>query len=83
MDRRARARGERRSEDSMAIDARVGDRIVLDSDKVGIPTRQGEILEITPHEPRFRVRWDDGHVSEIRPAGAGYRIIGKAGSAPR
>jgi hypothetical protein len=64
----------------MAMDARVGDRIVLDSDKVGIPTRQGEILEITPHEPHaeFRVRWDDGHGSEIRPTGASYRIIATA-----
>lgn len=69
----------------MAMDARVGDRIVLDSDKVGIPTRQGEILLITPHEPHaeFRVRWDDGHVSEIRPAGASYRIVAKAQRAPR
>ncbi|MEX1168999.1 MAG: DUF1918 domain-containing protein [Chloroflexota bacterium] len=69
----------------MATDARVGDRIVLDSDKVGIPTRQGEILEITPHEthPEFRVRWDDGHVTEIRPAGASYRIVSKAKGSAR
>ena len=61
----------------MAVDARVGDRIVLDSDKVGVAARQGEILEITPHErhAEFRVRWDDGHVSEIRPGGASYRIL--------
>lgn len=64
----------------MAMDARVGDRIVMDSDKVGVPTRQGEILAITPHEPHaeFRVRWDDGRVTEIRPSGASYRIVSKA-----
>jgi len=69
----------------MATDAQVGDRIVLDSDKVGAPARLGEILQVTPHEshPEFRVRWDDGHVSEIRPVGASYRIIGKVRSAPR
>jgi hypothetical protein len=67
----------------MAMDARVGDRIVLASDKVGAPVRQGEILAITPHEPHaeFRVRWDDGHVTEIRPSGASYRIVAKASSA--
>jgi hypothetical protein len=63
--------------------AQVGDRIVVDSDKVGIPARQGEILQITPHEPHdeFRVRWDDGHVSEIRPVGASFRIVAKSSSA--
>lgn len=64
----------------MATDAHVGDRIVMDSDKVGVPGRQGEILKVTPHAPHveFRVRWDDGHESEIRPSGASYRIIAKA-----
>ncbi|MBI3747495.1 MAG: DUF1918 domain-containing protein [Chloroflexi bacterium] len=61
------------------MDARIGDRIVLESDKVGVPTRQGEILKVIPHESHveFQVRWDDGHVSEIRPAGASYRILAK------
>jgi len=62
------------------MDARVGDRIVLESDKVGVPTRQGEILKVIPHvsHVEFRVRWDDGHISEIRPSGASYRILAKA-----
>lgn len=65
--------------------AHVGDRIIVDSDKVGVPARQGEILAVTPHEPHdeFRVRWDDGHVTEIRPSGANYRILAKGTSAPR
>ena len=62
------------------MDARAGDRIVMGSDKVGVPTRQGEILKVIPHEAHveFQVRWDDGHVSEIRPSGASYRILSKA-----
>ena len=62
------------------MDARVGDRIVLESDKVGVPARQGKILKVIPHESHveFQVRWDDGHVSEIRPSGASYRILSKA-----
>ena len=68
----------------MAMDARKGDRIVMDSDKVGVPTRQGEILKVTAHEPHpeFRVRWDDGHITEIRPSGASYRILGRAKPTP-
>ena len=65
------------------MDARAGDRIVMDSGKVGVPTRQGEILKVIPHvsHVEFRVRWDDGHLTEIRPAGASYRILAKAGAA--
>ena len=69
----------------MAMDARAGDRIVMDSDKVGVPARQGEILLVTPHDPHpeFRVRWDNGHVTEIRPHGASYRILARADNAGR
>lgn len=65
----------------MATDAQAGDRIVVNSDKTGVPARQGEILEVIPHERtvEFRVRWDDGHVTEIRPTGASYQIQSKAG----
>jgi Domain of unknown function (DUF1918). len=66
------------------MDAHVGDRIIVASDKVGVPAREGDILKVIPHEihPEFRVRWDDGHVSEIRPGGASYRIQAKAQRAP-
>jgi hypothetical protein len=65
------------------MDARAGDRIVVESDKVGAPRRQGEILKVTPHESHveFQVRWDDGHITEIRPSGASYRILAKANRA--
>ena len=58
------------------MDAKVGDRIVLESEHVGQPDRLGEILEITPSPlgPDYRVRWDDGHVSEIRPKAGSARI---------
>jgi hypothetical protein len=63
---------------------KVGDRIVVESEKVGVPTREGEILAITAHDvhTEFRVRWDDGHVSEIRPNEGSYRIS-VAPAAPR
>lgn len=56
---------------------KVGDRIVIESERVGQAAREGEILEV--HETAggidYRVRWDDGHVSEIRPGAGSARII--------
>ncbi|MBI4258935.1 MAG: DUF1918 domain-containing protein [Actinobacteria bacterium] len=54
----------------------VGDRIVVESEQVGTPTREGEILEVTEGDlgVRYRVRWSDGHVSVFRPS-AGSAII--------
>jgi hypothetical protein len=65
------------------MNAQVGDRIVIESEKVGQKAREGEILEViesptgTPH---YRVRWDDGHESDIRPAAGSARIIGTSGA---
>jgi hypothetical protein len=57
--------------------AKVGDRIIVESEKMDVPPREGEILEVIAHEtrPEFRVRWSDGHESSIRPAAGGYRIV--------
>jgi hypothetical protein len=59
----------------MAVKQR--DRIVIDSDKAGQPAREGEILEVIDAEygVRYRVRWDDGHESTIRPAGGIAHVI--------
>jgi hypothetical protein len=54
-----------------------GDRIIIESEKVGQPDREGEILEVieAPYGTRFRVRWDDGHESTIRPSGGSARSV--------
>ena len=59
----------------MAVKLR--DRIVIDSDKAGQPNREGEILEVIEAEygTRYRVAWDDGHESTIRPAGGTAHIV--------
>lgn len=56
---------------------KVGDRIIVESERMDVPPREGEILEIIAHEQHteFRVSWDDGHESEIRPSAGSYRIV--------
>lgn len=57
--------------------AQIGDRIIVESQKVGIAERQGEILEVIPHDygTEYRVRWDDDHESSFRPVAGSARIV--------
>ncbi len=66
------------------MDARPGDRIIVESERVGQPDRAGEILEVadSPFGRNFRVRWDDGHVTEIRPKSGSARIEPAQGARP-
>jgi hypothetical protein len=56
---------------------KAGDRIVIESERVGQHVREGEILEVfeSPLGANYRVRWDDGHESEIRPSAGSARFI--------
>jgi Domain of unknown function (DUF1918) len=56
---------------------KVGDRIVVESERVGQAVREGDILEVieASYGTRYRVRWDDGHESTIRPAAGSARIV--------
>jgi hypothetical protein len=58
-----------------AMVAKVGDRIIVESERVGQADRRGEILEIIPHDygTEYRVKWEDGHESSIRPAAGSVR----------
>jgi hypothetical protein len=57
--------------------AKAGDRIIVDSEKVGRPPREGEILEVieSPFGDRYSVRWADGHESTFRPSAGSTRIV--------
>jgi hypothetical protein len=57
------------------MEARVGDRLVMEGKKVGQAPRSGEVVRVegTPSRPRYWVRWDDGHESLVTPA-AGVRV---------
>ncbi|HET7421286.1 MAG TPA: DUF1918 domain-containing protein [Candidatus Dormibacteraeota bacterium] len=57
--------------------ARVGDRVILESEQVGKPGREGQILEIlgAGNSVHYRVRWDDGHESTFFPSAGSVRIL--------
>ena len=52
--------------------ATAGDRIVIESNKVGQKPREGVILEVitTPASSHYRVQWDDGGETTIWPSPA-------------
>ena len=62
------------------MSAKVGDRLVVESERVGQATREGEILEVieASYGTRYRVRWDDGHESTVRPAAGSARVVSGA-----
>jgi hypothetical protein len=57
------------------MEAAVGNRIVVEAEKVDQAARGGVIEEILQEQPpRYRVRWDDGHESILSPASGAARI---------
>lgn len=53
------------------MEAQVGDRITVESNKVGGATRTGEVVEVIPGaggSAHYRVRWDDGHETTFFPS---------------
>lgn len=59
------------------MNVKIGDRIVVESESVGQPTREGEILEVIEGASalRLRVRWLDGHETIFTPSGGSARVI--------
>jgi len=58
------------------MEAKVGDRVVVDSETVGQPPREGDVLEVIEGSgaSRLRVRWTDGHESLFTPSSGSTRI---------
>lgn len=58
----------------------VGDRIVIESQQVGQAARTGVILELieASYGTRYRVQWQDGHESTIRPAAGSATFLSAA-----
>jgi hypothetical protein len=57
------------------VSAKVGDRVVVEAERTSQTARQGVIEEVIQEEPPcFRVHWDDGHESILRPAAGSARV---------
>jgi hypothetical protein len=57
------------------VTAKVGDRVVVEAERMTQAARRGVIEEILQEQPpRFRVHWDDGHESILTPAAGSLRI---------
>lgn len=61
------------------MDARKGDRLVIEGNKLGQARRSGEVVRVEgkPTHQRLWVRWDDGHESLVMP-GPGATVQHKA-----
>ncbi len=55
----------------------VGDRVLVDSGKVGQPAREGEILKVLGQGAliHYEVRWQDGHLSTVFPGGGNLTFV--------
>jgi len=55
----------------------VGDRIVMESEHIGQPAREGEIVEVlgSGDGTHYTVRWEDGHKSTFFPTLGSIRIF--------
>jgi len=58
---------------------RVGDRVSVESERIGQHARTGEILEVLGSGGglHYRIRWDDGHESTFYPSAGSMRIVPK------
>jgi Domain of unknown function (DUF1918) len=54
---------------------KVGDRIEVESEKVGSATRCGEVVALEGR--MLRVRWDDGRESMYIPSAGAVRVVDK------
>jgi hypothetical protein len=52
------------------MEAHVGDRIIIESNKVGGARKSGEVLEVIDGQGgrHYRIRWEDGHESVVFPS---------------
>jgi hypothetical protein len=57
------------------VHAKIGDRVVVETERASQTARHGVIEEIVQEEPpRFRVQWDDGHESILTPAAGALKV---------
>jgi Domain of unknown function (DUF1918) len=62
---------------------KVGDRVIMESERIERPARKGVILEVlgAGEGIYYRVRWEDGHESTFFPSAGSITIVHKANKA--
>lgn len=60
------------------MEAKVGDRLIVESAKVETPRREGEIVEVrgAGGAPPYLVRWSDGHEGLTYPGPDAHVVSG-------
>jgi hypothetical protein len=54
---------------------KVGDTIVIESERAAVSGRRGVIEQVVQAQPpRYQVRWEDGHTSILAPSAGSARI---------
>jgi Domain of unknown function (DUF1918) len=54
---------------------KVGDTIVIESERADATARRGVIEDVVQERPaRYQVRWEDGHTSILAPSAGSARI---------
>jgi hypothetical protein len=68
----------RRSGEVVSMQVKPGDRVVVETEHVGEPEREGEVLQIIEGSTSvtYRVRWNDGRETLFTPAAGSMRILG-------
>lgn len=57
------------------MEVKEGDRLVVESERVGQPPRTGTVEEVLNLEPlRVRVRWENGGESTLTPDAGAARV---------
>lgn len=57
------------------MEAKAGDRLLVESEKVGQATRTGIIEEVLAEDPpRYRVQWEDGRTTLYTPQAGAAKI---------
>lgn len=65
------------------MNVKTGDRIAVESERVGEGSREGRVLDVigTGDAVHYRVKWEDGHESVVFPTAGSLTILPRTAKA--